>query len=619
MFKRKSDSTNSESPAKKGGPGTAAEEKTDPIPRHLPSSSITLNFTRRSFEEIAPGILYYLPLCQSVKYMFDEAMLGQYMKFRDLWETMEIHSPKARLTNLIMLQDDLRVQNNTPTDATAFTQVVYLMKYCPVGQKQYFKLSNVPNTSDIKSQKTLTYKIDPRGKDPTSMSQLTQIDGYETFDKLSILGARAHRTAGFVPAKNVSYDIQDYSLNDPYIAPNTPMVHFSTVSGNLQTPDTTDNFVGPAEVLTMAINQDNISMYKYGDIIDIPIVTNLEGLKLANTSNNDFTQDVQIETHTQDPSTNAVYATEWAYPSRNRPFLNRGNYYDPNTDPILMGKKFKHLNHCFLTMPPIRKPNGALLGQRCSCILEQSFSVTFHMSQATFIDVDEEEEANPNTLQVNQDNQIELRRNIYGKPFLKQIKEPSVFCPGPNSVVCPTFAPGKAPQLSCYEDTWQGLTAFMVELGNLWNVNTFIQYAKVDPARWPEDTDAIISSEEKYINMGASHPPTSAELKFRKAWRIGLKRIADGDEGMIRIGFESTGGLETKDKYQYMVAKKFPNDLSTDVWTQKKPKVEVDNYIYFNIKKFLDNYYKNSEVKCAITAPEKADPVFDKTCNLFFT
>lgn len=128
MFKRKAEDAG----------GVAKEQKVEPIPRVLPQNTITLNFTQRTWEEISPTKLYYLPLSQTVKYMMDPAMLSQFSKFKNMWETMTINDVGFRISNCILLQDDLRVQNNTPTDATAFTQVCYMIHYTPHRQNQFF-------------------------------------------------------------------------------------------------------------------------------------------------------------------------------------------------------------------------------------------------------------------------------------------------------------------------------------------------------------------------------------------------------------------------------------------------------------------------------------------------
>lgn len=76
MFKRKADSSdNSDQPPAK----QAAQEL---IPRHLPLQHIELNFVQRTWQEFAPGELYYVPTCQTIKYMFDEAMHKQLAKFK---------------------------------------------------------------------------------------------------------------------------------------------------------------------------------------------------------------------------------------------------------------------------------------------------------------------------------------------------------------------------------------------------------------------------------------------------------------------------------------------------------------------------------------------------------
>lgn len=142
-LKRKADEAEGGS-GKKGAPND--DTKVQLIPRSLPQSSITLNFKYTTWEEFAPGRLYYLPTCQTPTFLFNQpTILKQLKKFIPIANTMTFHTPEVRLSNLIFLQDDLRVQSNTPTDATAFTQVCYLMTFSPPAQTQYFKLGSLIN------------------------------------------------------------------------------------------------------------------------------------------------------------------------------------------------------------------------------------------------------------------------------------------------------------------------------------------------------------------------------------------------------------------------------------------------------------------------------------------
>lgn len=445
MFKRKSGEE----------PSQAVEEVVNPIPRHLPVQEITLRFYQATWEEIAPGKLYYLPLAQTPRYMFDDAMINQFNKFRELWGTMEIHTPKVRMSNLVMLQDDLRVQSNTPADATAFTQVIYLIKYCPKGVKNYFQLAHCPD-GDLTKPKELTYTMKPI-KTETGNTQFVQLQGFENFEDLAIIPAKANFTAGFVPRANIALD-NDFKITDAYIAPDAPTL-LSTFSGNLNTPK--EKYMNPITTLMSAKNLDEKIFYKYGDVIEYNIKTNIEGKPLYNTLANNFLEDQYVIEKTTDAE--YTYEGEFCWPSRNRPYLSRKDYFAPHLDPVIHGKDVGSLEHTFLCMPPIKKPTGALLGQRCSLLLEQEFAVTFHMSQGVFDT--EEIEAN----QMNQDSSIVIRRNVYPVPDKNKV-QPSVLCNGRMGCVEP---PGEAQKfqhnnfkrmraLTCYPDSFQGLASYFI-------------------------------------------------------------------------------------------------------------------------------------------------------------
>lgn len=587
---------------------TAGEDKVEPIPRHLPSASITLNFTTRSWEELAPGQLLYCPLQQTPKYMFDQAMKNQFGKFKGLWHTMEIHTPSARISDLIMLQDDLRVQSNTPTDATAFTQVVYILEYTPKGQKQYFKLTDHPIAEDMTNQNTLTYEFGLRkaaGDD--TPSQLIEIQGFTDFEKLGIQGAKANLFAGFDPSGVINVRTIDQTILDPYIAP-TAQDPFAYVSGNLRPKDSSDNYIDPTYSLTMAKNQDKISFYKYNDSFNIPIHTNIEGFHLANHPANDFLVDQTYDYIDPDTKVRYTYATEFGWPSRNRPFLSRKQYYT-SIDPLLHGKDFKHLPHTFLAMPPIKKPNGALLGQRCSFILEQHMSVTFHMNQSTFFK-DEEDDA----LQVNQDNQIILRRNIYPTPTTDAVVSDSIYC-GKREEQCDDQAPPNKKQKlddaapkKCYASNFLGLTEFLND--NKVQLNTYI--SSYDPTEEkPADAydvtpicDVIrtgdkISYRLNFISIDANDKDNG----FRKAWQNAINTNTKLKIWMKDPFKFTSGACPILVAGNYVVV-----TLSS---CTGKPL-----YLEFDVNDFLaKEFFPKTNTKCVL---KQSASVPDKTCNLFF-
>lgn len=598
MFKRKSNDN-----APEGAPATK-EVKVEPIPRVLPENTITLNFVCRGWEEIAPGYLYYLPLCQTPKYMFDTAMVNQFKKFEDLWETMEIINPQARISNLIMLQDDLRVQSSTPTDATAFTQVVYLLKYCPRGQKQYFKLANVKDKSKMEETITLTYKLYPEKS--TRNNQLTKIDGFESFDQLAILPAKANEEAGFVPYQSFDVISGTNVIASPYISPNAPSI-LNHLSGNMKPLDNTVNFQSPTNVLTMCQNQDKIDFYKYGDTFDIPITTNLDGVKLANKRRNDFLVETQAEV-TLTGGGKIAYGTEWVYPSRNRPFLHRGNYYDANTDPIMQGKKLKSLNHCFICMPPIRKPGGELLGQRCSMFVEQSVTIRFHCSQAIFDNSDD----NDNELQVNQDNQVLLRRNFYPTPL--PITNEGPLCPSGSS--CKVFNEKKRKNKAdkpCYENTWAGFNKFIGTLNDDEMLSIFYAsktYPTMEGIREVSEelfTRTCSSTSDTCfgLNAGNTYADYGPDEYFEKEWRLSLI------EG---TGFFCPITLPIFNDNLFAVLYREGQQYWN--YTIDKDQVKEYKYFIFDVQAFSKLLSEKSNTVCNVYS--NADPAFDKTCNVFF-
>nr|WAX26044.1 MAG: major capsid protein [Army ant associated bidensovirus 2] len=586
MFKRHAEGTNSESPAKKGAPSTAAGEKQEPIPRNIRPQSIQLNFVCKTWEEIAPGNLYYLPLCQNPKYMFDQASTNQFNKFREMWHTMEIHTPKVRLSNLIMLQDDLRVQNNTPTDATAFTQVVYLMKYCPKGQKQYFKLIDCPNANDMTETKSLTYDLAPQiPAGETTKAQLVQIKGFKDFESLGILGAKANYTAGFVPYSAVKID-DGHVLQDPYVAPNTTSVQFQHISGNMYPADNNANFIAPTYCMTYARNQDSLSFHKYGDSMELPINTNIEGMQLMNTPGNNFLADQKVVIEDASKKT-YTYETEFAWPSRNRPFLSRGNYFDTNTDPITSGKTEGTLNHYFFCMPPIRKPNGSLLGQRCSLYMEQEISVTFHANQATFFP-DEADDA----MQVNQDNQIILRRNIYPTPTITDTGR-SFFCKPKEESECQLYAPQpwikRAPP--CFTDSSRGMADSIIYYKQQLELAPFITMSQSNPLPPGAYDFSGGTPATKFFRLEWLSDPTYAGREYDA---LPFWEAARDNNGMFSIWWGSKKPISHNKKFTYIAALNEGGNLSVIY----ENATDTNNVLTIDVNKWLERFKAVTKQTC---------------------
>nr|QTE03899.1 MAG: VP1 [Phylloscopus fuscatus densovirus] len=450
--------------------GGAAEPPTQPIPRNLPQKSVTLHFTNRTWEEFAPGVLYYDPVCQNPFYMMDLNMIKQFMKFRGLWETMEISTPVAKLSNLIFLQDDLRVQSNTPTDATAFTQVCYLMHYNPAAQTEYFRLDDVMQYGNNTVTKPLTYNL-LSGQNTKSQFIKVGETSFTDFENLAIIPAKINETAGWVPGKAFADAKNNYNIDDPYIPP-SPITQepFYTLSkkysANMNVDPDDHYYMEPNTHLLWARNQDKVCFYKYGDTIELPKTTNLEGVQLMNTRANDFTN--QYSEAVSIGGTRVEYLTEFLYPGNNRPFKCRCTNLDPYLGCSLHNKGFKPLQHHFIMMPPIRKPNGALLGQRCSALMEQSMSVTFHFHESTFATGEDQ------TNMMAQKHGAVIRRAIYGQTTTEPA-EPAwnggPLCP--YGMICEEVQGDK---LCKYKNSFRGLFTFAYDLPKATREGCFIEH-----------------------------------------------------------------------------------------------------------------------------------------------
>lgn len=374
----------SDAPAESSGGGknmNAINAKVDPIPRLLKTQEITLNFRQRTWEEIGPGELKYLPLCQTPFYMLDEANKGLLKEYKGLWSTAIYHTPKVRISNLIMLQDDLVNQGGTPMETTAFTQVCYMLKVTPTHQSQYFKLGDITNCNTGELAE-LTYELSDVkcGKD---YSQLISIGNYSDFERLAILPAKVDKYAGYELYKEleIQKDGMNSIIKNTFISPTLLVKNndYGKYSVNLQPID--PPIIDSLKQVTWLRNLDKISFHKVGDVIEVPIVTNIEDKPLLNSPYNDLlNREAAIIDNSGDTY---LYNTEFIWPSTHRPYFSRkDNLSEMLTN--INSKNLTPLNHTFFTMPPIRKANGALLKQRCSFFMEQEFSITLRFPQTAW-------------------------------------------------------------------------------------------------------------------------------------------------------------------------------------------------------------------------------------------
>lgn len=492
MMKRAADDQGGSAPkaaatggALKGMPGNT-DDKTDPIPRPLHLQTITLHFTQRSWEEIGPGELKYLPLCQTPYYMFDNAMKQQYLKFHNLWNTMEIHQPKVRFSNLIMLQDDLINQGGTPLETTAFTQACYMLKYCPTRQREYFQLGTMVDC-EKGTYNLLTYDMSKKEVCSKDYSFLTTLTNYEDFEKLAILPARPNLRA--YPKDYIDFDDKTKSIIGPYIRPEAFTQSDSIDAGtglrnfaaNLQTDEKTLPRYDPLKQVTWCRNLDKIDLHKYGDVFDFDIVTNLNGVKLLRHFNNDLLSRITDVTWDDEQKTKSTYYTEFCWPGENRPYYSRRDGLEWVSSLINI-KDFKPLNHYFLTMPPIRKANGALLKQRCSFMMEQSFSITFHIPESVW-----GTESN-NDYILDQSDGVVIRKNVYGtqKGAQPPPQDESAICKPGSTIECDdiNFCP--------YDNSFSSLIdLFVYDNSSMWT----LAVTKPTGAVYSHKVDKIVNNQ----------------------------------------------------------------------------------------------------------------------------
>lgn len=388
-------------PGKGSSAGMRADQVVNPIPRLFSQNSITIHITQRTFEEIGPGELKWIPTCQYYAAMFDKFHARMFKNYYSRCSTFQISDPKIRISNILMLQDEQTTASGTPKDVSVFTQACYLMHYQPRGIKNWFRLGTTLDC--MGSQQYLTYKP-MEATECQVISQLIPVgkDTYKDFETLVVNPAKADFYCGWhtgetnaatVNPANLNCQLlealegeinvdeqplvkdKDYYVTEVFISPRSPYLgEFScSVKG-------CEPHLEMSKHTTYARNLDKINLHKYGDSFGFHINTNLEGVQmLKHDANNPFGHTFKKLTKNSKEADTMVDSV-FCYPSDNRPFFSRFNNFDPN-GPVDANKGFNGLTHHFFTMPPIKKGDGTLIKQRCSFIMEQSTSITFHFPE----------------------------------------------------------------------------------------------------------------------------------------------------------------------------------------------------------------------------------------------
>lgn len=370
-----------------GSSGARAETVKNPIPRLFSTQTLTFHFTQRTFEEVGPGELLYLRTCTSPIFMLDQSHMNIINRYMPNASTFQVHQPQAKVSNILMLQDEIKTESGTPRDVTAYTQACYLIKYTPTRINNWFKLGC---TSDCgKTQKMLSLDL-ANVIECNNISQLAKLDNYTNFEQLTINPARPYKSGGWNSYATIEhgFDEDADSTKDPQI-----LIEENYMSPEVTNPlrDFSCNYKGIDPHMQMnkhptyVRNLDKWSLYKYGEEFDIPISDNLSGLDLITSSQGNVPSYNQYEILGKiAPLKKDNYAANclFTYPSRNCPYFTRKDNFSYIT-PVESKNKESRIPHTFITMPPIKKNDGSLIKQRASFLLEQSMVFTMQFPEYT--------------------------------------------------------------------------------------------------------------------------------------------------------------------------------------------------------------------------------------------
>lgn len=393
----------------KGADAEIRNTVSNPIPRQFKENSIVLHFTNRTWETVTPGELSYLPLCQTPYYMLNQADKNKLASFKDITVTWELLDVNAKISNLIMLQDDLTSQGGTPIETTAFTQSCYMIHFTPTFEENYFRLAKRLTCDTSEPMYYDMSKVQTCDKD---LRSLVTVSGYSNFEQLLLYPSKVGINAGPTYHHLVEWktDTTKFDPEKPYMslaAPGSLSEYSVNLSATLAPVHNMNTHT------TYARNMDTIEFLKYGDTKDLEIVTNLgPGKEIIYTKetfldSRESIQKLKIDETTE--ITMQVY-DEFIYPGRARGYLSRNSLLEP-IGLVDHSRDLKPLRHHFFSMPPINKASNALLKQRCNFLLEQSFVVRLNFPETIY-------GRNDNVLnaqfQLERDNAIGIKRAMYG-------------------------------------------------------------------------------------------------------------------------------------------------------------------------------------------------------------
>lgn len=376
------------------GGGAGAPPLNAPVPRHIGLWSHTIQLNCVSWEEIG-NTLKWLPL-----HMFPQNFMrangNQNYHLFERWlrscNGYTLHKPKAHMSNFQFLQDAISVTSGVPETTTAPTQAAYIICFSPKNQNgEMFQIGIAGATSALGWHGT--NGLGSVAYDSNHLVDLTETStGSDTdFEKLAY-NVTITGKSGILD----QYAMAGVSGPDGGYSNGVRFSGITIADGGT----TKASFFRNA-----AKNASHIKMLKHGDEFSWDIENNCDSCILKNLGNVG-TQSTSVSTITNltlsslPNGTNInVYATNnpafdanftadiveplherdvFIWPTKENPPYSRKNG-EASIGLLNHWKDTKggHLNHKFFIMAPMKLPDGSLVKQRCSVMLEQKMDVTF--------------------------------------------------------------------------------------------------------------------------------------------------------------------------------------------------------------------------------------------------
>ncbi|XP_046391510.1 uncharacterized protein LOC124159636 [Ischnura elegans] len=370
-----------------GGTGNSGQhgipegESESPMERPIPFNHVTFTFRQRSWEEIDCS-LKTLPLTIALHSMLDDEMIDVISNVLPTCLGFRIHKPMVKISNFIVLTDEITVRSNSPTEMSSFVQQSKIIHFMPKHTVTTgYTITNTDSASKVKMDDLLKQKKD---------NFLVSLPNTENFEKLNIhcISHPIHANLLNNDERYQGYILNDvdYGAHDLLAAATTEeekewlncRYYYGIVDETGTVSAMTDNWETKQMTVNSCRNRDKIEILGAGDIIEFEVETNCEGdmlyPDLINTRTPGIFNTFQLKGIEKKSQLTTIKRGYTPWPSSFNPKLYRRN---AALGSQWLFAKYKPLQHHFFTMVPIKKNNGSLMKTRASCMMEQSFQVTF--------------------------------------------------------------------------------------------------------------------------------------------------------------------------------------------------------------------------------------------------